>query len=60
MATWKGLVVAVVLLLAVAGIFIVMGDTNLASALIVVAVVEGIAHAILITVVSARRRRYEV
>jgi hypothetical protein len=58
-ATWKGLAIAVVLLLAVAGVCIVMGNTDFASALIVLAVIEGTAHAILVTVISARRRRHE-
>ena len=56
-ATWKNLAIAVASLLAVAGICIVTGNTGFATALIVVAVVEGVAHALLIAAASARRRR---
>lgn len=55
--SWNGLAIAIGLLLAVAVICIAIGNTGLAAALIVVAVVEGSIHALVITAVSARRRR---
>jgi len=58
-ATWKALAIAVGSLLATAAICIAIGNTSLASALIVVAVIEGAVHAVYIAVVSARRGRHE-
>jgi hypothetical protein len=56
-STWKSLSLAVGVTLLAAAIFWVSGDTNLASAFIVCAVLEGGAYAILLAVASVRRKR---
>ena len=57
--TWKGLVIAVGLLLVVALICVLSGNTGMATVLIIGAVVEGGFHAILVGFASAKRRRHE-
>ncbi len=58
-ATWKSLGISVGFLLTVAVVCFAIGDTSKASTLIVVAVVEGTAHALIIAVVSGWRRHRE-
>lgn len=57
--TWKSLAVGVGLILAAAFICLISGNTDMASALIVVAVVEGAFHAVLVGFVSSRSKRHE-
>jgi len=57
--TWKALGIAVGLVLIAAFICIVSGNTGMGSALIVVAAVEGVLHAALIGLASAKRGRHE-
>lgn len=57
--TWKALGIAVGLVLVAAFICMVGGNTDMGSALIVVAAVEGALHAALIGLATAKRRRHE-
>ena len=57
--TWEGLAVGVGLVLVAAFICLISGNTDMASALIVVAVVEGAFHAVLVGFVSSRSKRHE-
>ena len=56
--TWKSLAVGVGLVLAAAFICLISGNTDMASALIVVAVVEGAFHAVLVVFVSSKNKRH--
>jgi uncharacterized membrane protein len=56
--TWKSLAVGVGLVLAAAFICLIGGNTDMASALIVVAVVEGAFHAVLVGFVSSKSNRH--
>jgi hypothetical protein len=56
--TWKSLAVGVGLVLAAAFICLISGNTDMASALIVVAVVEGAFHAVLVGFVSSKNKRH--
>ena len=56
--TWKGLAIGVGLVLAAAFICLISGNTDMASALIVVAVVEGALHAVLVGFVSSKSKRH--
>jgi hypothetical protein len=56
---WKVLAVVVALTLVAAAICLVIGDTNLASVLIVGAVLEGGVYAILLAVASVIRKRHD-
>lgn len=58
-ATWKSLGITVGFLLTVSAICFAIGDTSKGSTLIVVAIVEGTAHALLIAIVSGWRRHRE-
>ena len=55
--TWKSLAVGVGLVLAAAFICLISGNTGMASALIVVAVVEGAFHAVLVGFASSKSNR---
>jgi fucose permease len=57
-ATWKGLAIGIGVVLAAALICWISGDTGMASALIVVAIVEGAFHAVLVGFVSSRSKRH--
>lgn len=57
--TWKSLALGVGLILAAAVICLVSGNEDMATVLIVVAVVEGAIHAILVGFVSLRSKRPE-
>ena len=54
--TWKVLSVAVSLVLAAAVICLVVGNANMASALFVVAVLEGAVGAVVVGIFSGRQR----
>lgn len=56
--TWKSLAIGVGLVLAVAFLCLISGNTDMASALIVVAVVEGVFHAALVGFVSSKSKRH--
>jgi hypothetical protein len=56
--TWKSLAIGVGLLLAAAFICMIRGNTDMASVLIVVAVVEGAFHAVLVGFVSSKSKRH--
>jgi hypothetical protein len=56
---WKVLAVVVALTLLAAAVCVVVGNRDLASVLIVGAVLEGGAYAILLSVASVRRKRHE-
>lgn len=55
--TWKSLAIGVGLVLAAAFICLIGGNTDMASALIVVAVVEGAFHAVVVGFVSSESKR---
>jgi uncharacterized membrane protein len=56
--TWKSLTIGVGLVLAAAFICLISGNTNMASALIVVAVVEGAFHAVFVGFSSSKSKRH--
>lgn len=56
-ANWKGLAIVFGLILAAAAVCMAIGNTNLAAALIVVAILEGAAHALFIAYSSAKSGR---
>ena len=56
--TWKSLAIGVGLVLAAAFICLISGNTDMASALIVVAVVGGTFHAVLVGFVSSKSKRH--
>jgi len=56
--TWRSLAIGVGLVLAAAFICLIGGNTDMASALIVVAVVEGAFHAVLVGFVSSKSKRH--
>ena len=56
--TWKSLAIGVGLVLAAAFICLFGGNTDMASALIVVAVVEGAFHAVFVGFVSSKSKRH--
>jgi hypothetical protein len=54
--TWKFLSIAVGLVLAAGIICLIAGNTNMASALFVVAALEGVVGAVVVGVVSGRQK----
>jgi hypothetical protein len=56
--TWKSLAIGVGLIFAAAFICLISGNADMASALIVVAVVEGTFHAVLVGFVSSKNKRH--
>jgi fucose permease len=54
--TWKGVAIGVGLVFAAAIICLMTGNTDMASALIVLAVVEGAFHAVLVGFVSSKNK----
>jgi hypothetical protein len=57
--TWKSVAIGVGLVFAAAIICLISGNTDMASALIVVAVVEGAFHAVLVGFLSSKNKRPE-
>jgi uncharacterized membrane protein len=54
--TWRSLAIGVGLVLAAAFICLISGNTDMASALIVVGVVEGAFHAVLVGFLSSKSK----
>jgi hypothetical protein len=56
--TWRSLAIGVGLVFAAAFICLISGNTGMASALIVVGVVEGAFHAVLVGLLSSNSKRH--
>ena len=56
--TWRSLAIGVGLVLAAAFICLISGNTGMASALMVVGVVEGAFHAVLVGFLASKSKRH--